>query len=195
MFNSLGYSVTGSDISESMLKQAQANLSSAGLKIPLIKADYRELPDHFKNRFDAMACLSTSICEMPDETEILKAFKSMYRTLNSKGILILTQGTSDKQWKKKPRFIPMLNRPDFSRICVIDYADKSARYNILDIFHSQEKSDFKVWSISYAHVVLRDEFERLLKSAGFASVDFYGDFDFTPYSKETSDRLIVVANK
>jgi glycine/sarcosine N-methyltransferase len=195
MLASLGCDVSGSDISESMLKQARSNLSTAGLNIPLTRADFRELPTQLKTKFDAIVCLSTAICEMPDEKETLEAFTSMYKSLNPRGILVLTQSTSDKQWQEKPRFIPMVNTPDFSRICVIDYTDTSARYNILDIFHSKSKTDFKVWSILYAHIILRDEFERLLKSAGFSNVDFYGDFDFGPYSKESSNRLIVVAKK
>jgi glycine/sarcosine N-methyltransferase len=195
MFNSLGCTVTGSDLSDSMLEEARENLSASNLSAPLIKADYRELPARFQSSFDAAVCLSTSICEMPDESETLKAFTSMHRVLRPGGILILTQGTSDKQWNEKPRFIPMVNTQDFSRVCVIDYFEKSARYNILDIYHSGEKTDFKVWSIMYTGILLRDDFERLLKQAGFEDVDFYGDFDFKPYSKETSSRLIAIAKK
>jgi len=48
----------------------------------------------------------------------------------------------------------MVNKTDFSRICVIDYFEWGARYNILDIFHSEEKRDFRVWSINYTQLLL-----------------------------------------
>ena len=195
LFHSLGCDVLGSDISLSMLAQAQKNLTTCGVKVPLFQVDYRELPQHFDRQFDAVACLSSSILHMPDEAQTLRAFRSMRQVLRHGGILVLTQGTTDKQWRDKPRFIPAVNTKDFSRLFVIDYLDRGARYNILDLFHGQKARDFKVWSVEYPHMLLKDDQERLLKASGFDTVDFYGTYHFDPYDKETSDRLIIVAHK
>lgn len=195
MFRSLGLDAYGSDISDAMLAQARKNLAAQGMKVPILKADYRELPRHFRRKFDAVVCLSTAIGELPDETEALRAFMSMRRVLREGGLLILTQGTSDRQWREKPRFIPAINNREFSRIFVIDYQEKGARYNILDVFHSEQATDFKVWSIEYLQILLRDDMERLLRESGFSKVDFYGTYGFEPYIKETSNRLIAVATK
>jgi glycine/sarcosine N-methyltransferase len=195
LFHSLGCEVFGSDISESMLAQAHTNLAERGVKVPLQKADYRELPQHFSRQFDAVACLSSSILHMPNESEVLRAFRSMREVLREGGILVLTQGTTDKQWAEKPRFILAVNTQEFSRLFVMDYFDQGARYNILDIFHSEEARDFKVWSVDYPHMLLKDDQERLLKASGFGAVDFYGTYHFDPYDKEASGRLIAVAHK
>jgi glycine/sarcosine N-methyltransferase len=195
LFHSLGCQVVGSDISESMLAQARKNLAERGLKMPLQKADYRELPQHFDRRFDAVVCLASSILHMPNEAEVLRAFKSMGKVLRVGGILVLTQGTTDKQWEEKPRFILAVNTKEFSRLFVMDYLDQGARYNILDIFHSEEASDFKVWSVDYPQMLLKNDQERLLKASGFRAVDFYGSYRFDPYDEEASDRLIAVARK
>lgn len=195
LFHSLGCEVCGSDISESMLAQARKNLTECGVDVPLQKVDYRELPQHYDRKFDAVVCLSTSIAEMPDESEVLRAFSSMREVLRDGGILVLTQVTTDKQWKEKPRFILAVNRNDFLRVFVIDRFGRGARYNVLDIFHGERGHDFKVWSIDYANILLRDDQERLLKASGFKSVDFYGSYRFEPYDKEASDRLIAVAHK
>jgi len=119
----------------------------------------------------------------------------MHQVLRDDGIVVLTQVTTDKQWKEKPRFIPAVNNKDFSRVFVIDYFEWGARYNILDVFHSEETTDFKVWSIDYTQVLLQDDQNRLLRKAGFNNVDFYGSFRFDPYDKEASRRLIAVATK
>jgi SAM-dependent methyltransferase len=195
LFHSLGCQVVGSDISASMLAQAGRNLAGCGVDVPLHRVDYRELPRHLERRFDAVVCLSSSILHMPDEAEVLRAFGSMRQVLREGGILVLTQGTTDKQWGKKPRFILVVNTDDFSRVFVIDYLDQGARYNILDIFHGDETRDFKVWSVDYSHMLLQDDHERLLKESGFVNVDSYGSYQFDPYDAETSDRLIVVARK
>jgi glycine/sarcosine N-methyltransferase len=195
LFHSLGCEVTGSDVSESMLTQARKNMSLSGLDISLTKADYRELAQIYSRYFDAVTCLSSAIDEMPDETEVLRAFISMYKVLNPDGILVLSQGTTDRQWRDKPRFIPMINQRDFSRICVIDYFEKGARYNILDIFHSDTTVDFKVWSREFAQFLLKDDLARLLKSAGFRALEFLGSYKMDEYLKESSYRLIVIAHK
>jgi len=195
LFHSLDCDVLGSDISPSMLAQAQKNLDKCGLKVPLFQADYRELPQHFDRQFDAVACLSSSILHMPDEAQTLRAFRSMRQVLRQGGILVLTQGTTDKQWMNKPRFILAVNTRDFSRLFAIDYLDQGARYNILDIFHGQKVRDFKVWSVEYPHMLLKDDQERLLKVSGFEAVDSYGTYHFDPYDRETSGRLIIVAHK
>jgi len=195
LFHSLGCEVVGSDISESMLAQARKNLAERGLKVPLQKADYRELPQHFDRHFDAVVCLSSSILHMPNETEVLRAFRSMRDVLRDGGILVLTQSTTDKQWADKPRFILAVNTEELSRLFVMDYLDQGARYNILDIFHSEETRDFKVWSVDYPQILLKDDQERLLKASGFGAVDFYGSYRFDPYDKEASDLLIAVARK
>lgn len=195
LFHSLGCEVVGSDISDSMLDQARKNLSACGMTVPLYKVDYRELPQYFDRQFDAVMCLSSSILHMPSEAEALCAFKSMRQVLRGGGILVLTQGTTDRQWKEKPRFILIVNDRDFSRLFVVDYIGQGARYNVLDIYHTDEVQDFKVWSVEYPRVYLKDDQERLLKAAGFEVVDFYGSYRFDPYDSATSGRLIVVARK
>ncbi|MBN1991557.1 MAG: class I SAM-dependent methyltransferase [Anaerolineae bacterium] len=195
LFHLLGCEVVGSDTSAAMLAQAEKNLSACGLDLPLHQVDYRELPQYFDRQFDAVACLSSSIHHMPNETEAANAFKSMLGVLRPGKILVLTQGTTDKQWQEKPRFIPAINQKDFTRLFVIDYLGAGARYNILDIFHSDELCDFKVWSVEYPRMYLKNDQERLLKTAGFKVVDAYGSYDFEAYDSETSRRLILVARK
>jgi SAM-dependent methyltransferase len=195
LFHSLGCEVVGSDISPSMLAQARRNLAGLGLELPLHQVDYRHLPECFGRTFDAVVCLSSAILHMPDETEASKAFRSMAGVLRPGGILVLTQGTSDRQWREKPRFLLALDNEEVTRLFVIDYEGQGARYNILDIGHRQPGGELKVWSADYPRVLLRDDYARLLPEAGFASVCFYGGYGFEPYDKEESRRLIVVAKR
>ncbi len=193
LFHSLGCVVIGSDISASMLAQAEANLAQAGLTVPLHCVDYRELPQQIEGKFDAVVCLSSSILHMPDDTEVLRAFRSMRGVLREGGILVLTQGTTDKQWKEQPRFILAIDLQDFTRLFVIDYLGQGARYNVVDIERSELEHGLKVWNVEYPRILLKDDLERLLQDSGFGSMVFYGSFLLDPYDKKTSDRLIVVA--
>jgi glycine/sarcosine N-methyltransferase len=194
LFHTLGREVHGADISDAMLAQAAKNLAKAGVNIPFQKADYRELPRTFRQSFDAVVCLSSSI-HRPDEPEVLRAFKSMHAILRDEGILVLTQGTTDKQWKEKPRFILAVNDPHWTRLFVIDYLGRGARYNILDITRDEADGGLEFWSVDYPQMLLKDDHGRLLTVAGFTRVASYETYDFEPYDRGTSNRLIVVAQK
>jgi glycine/sarcosine N-methyltransferase len=195
MFERLGLEVFGSDISSAMLARAERNLAALALDIPLERADYRDLNQAYRRRFDAVVCLSSAILEMPDGAEAAKAFASMRNVLADDGILVLSQGTTDKQWAEKPRFVLAVNKPDFSRLFVIDYVRGGADYNVLDIFHGDDSWDLKVWTGHYHNMLLRDDHERLLTRAGFHRISFYGSYAAEPYDSTSSDYLITVAHK
>jgi glycine/sarcosine N-methyltransferase len=195
LFHALGCDVVGSDISPSMLAQARNNLSACDIQVPLHQADYRDLTQHYDERFDAVVCLSSSILHMPNEDEVLRAFRSMRDVLREGGVLVLTQGTTDRQWAEKPRFILAVNTAAFSRLFVIDYLGAGARYNILDIRHGEGENGLKVWSVEYPQMLLKDDQARLLTASGFVTIDFFGTYRFDPYDKEASPRLIAVAYK
>jgi glycine/sarcosine N-methyltransferase len=195
MFHRLGLEVFGSDASRAMLTKAEQNLSGLGLSIPLRQVDYRMLNQSYRRSFEAVVCLSSAILEMPDEDEVIRALASMRSVLADRGVLIISQGTTDKQWAEKPRFVLVVNKADFSRVFVIDYVDEGAKYNVLDVFHGEHGWDLKVWTGHYRIMLLRDDYERLLRHAGFGRVEFYGSYSAKPYSKSLSNLLIAVAHK
>jgi len=195
LFHTLDCEVFGSDISTAMLAQAERNLASHRVDVTLDQADYRELPLTYPRDFDAVVCLSSAFFEMPDEVELRRALASMRGVLRGGGILVLTAGMSDRTWREKPRFIPEVNRGDFTRLFVIDYLERGARFNVVDLFHDPARKGMQVWSIHYDRVYLRDDIEGALHKVGFRRYAFYGSYEFEPYSKEMSGMLIAVAEK
>jgi glycine/sarcosine N-methyltransferase len=193
LFHSLGLEVVGSDVSEAMLVQARKNLADHGVEMPLHQADYRNLPETFGQRFDAVVCLG-AIGYMPDEAQVLRALRSMRAVLRDRAVLILTAVPTDSQWVEKPRFILNANTREFSRLFVIDYLEHTARYNVLDIYHGEESRGLEVWSTELT-VLLQADQQRLLEQAGYRSVEFFGTFAFEPYDRTTSTRLIAVARR
>ncbi len=193
LFSLLGVEVFGSDVSVAMLAQAERNLASHGLRIPLEQADFRELPFTFAREFDAVVCLSSAHFEMPDEHELTRAFASMRGVLRSGGVLVVTSGMSDRTWAEKPRFIPEVNRDDFTRLIVIDYLEEGVRFNVVDLAHRDGQNVMNVWGITYKKIYLHDSVEKSLREAGFKAWTFYGSYLFEPYRKESSQMLIAVA--
>jgi ubiquinone/menaquinone biosynthesis C-methylase UbiE len=195
LFHTLGYQVTGSDISPSMLARAQKNLAGEGVEVPLHQIDYRALPRSFTTRFDVVTCLSSSLLHMENDDQVFLALRSMRAVLRRGGILVLSQGTTDRQWAEKPRFVLAANTTELSRLFVIDYLDAGARYNIVDIRRGGEGKELEVWSVEYPRILLHDDQKRLLRVTGFSPVEFYGSYRFEPYDKEASRVLIAVAQR
>ena len=195
IFHELGCQAVGSDLSDEMLELAKENLAEADVDIPLHRVDYRDLPQHFSERFDAVVCWSASIIHVSDDNDALRAFRSMREALIDGGILILDQGITDRRHREMKRFSLSRDTPDATRIYVADELnERNVRYTILDVVHSETGGQLHVWTTD-GHILLRDDQERLLSEAGFSSVDFFGTYDFQPYRKQESLRLIAVARK
>ena len=195
IFDQIGCRAVGSDISDEMLKLARENLAEARETIPLHKVDYRELPQHFDERFDAVVCWSASIIHVSDDDDALRAFRSMYDVLADGGILVLDQGITDKRFSEMSRFQLSRDTPEATRIYVADVVgERDVEYSILDVVRDSDGSQLHVWTTD-GHIFLRDDQERLLTEAGFRSVEFYGTYDFRSYDKLESNRLIAVARR
>ncbi|WP_345977570.1 class I SAM-dependent methyltransferase [Sulfurimonas sp. HSL3-7] len=194
MFHSLGYSVIGSDLSNAMLRKAHENLKEASLDLPLINSDFRELEKHFKTQFDAVVCLTNSINEVLDESEVRRALESMKAILRPGGILVFDQGQSDATMKNPPRYDPVINNRDFSRLFVLEYSANVMQVKIFDFVHTEDKCEFNHTTVNVA-IRLKDDWDRILSDVGFSDIHYLGDLDFAPYDKNTSRRLIVVAHK
>jgi glycine/sarcosine N-methyltransferase len=192
LFRSLGCDVVGSDLSEAMLGRARERLRTAEAEIPLVRADFRHLPRAVAGPFDAVVCLSTSLPHLHDEAEIVRSLESMRAVLRDGGILVLDQGMTDRQWTEKPRFIPAINTPEFSRLMAIDYTEETFVVHVIDFLEEDGERAFHVDRFVY-RALLRDDYDRLLRVAGFRDVEFLGGFDGRPYDRVQSRRMIVVA--
>lgn len=194
LFQSMGVDVVGSDASDAMLDVARERVAAAGANASLHCMDFRCLPERIDETFDAVVCLSTSLPHVHEDSEILKALRSMRGVLREGGILVLDQGMTDRQWSEQPRFVPAVNTPELSRLMAIDYGEETFTVHVLDFAEVREGRAFHHDTFVYRRL-LADDYVRLLGQAGFGSISAFGGFDFEPYSKTESRRLIVVAER
>ena len=57
-----------------------------------------------------------------------------------------------------------------------------------------KKIDFR-HNLFRLRIRLQDEWQRMLKQVGFKNIDYFGNWRFSSYNKDTSMRLIAVAEK
>jgi ubiquinone/menaquinone biosynthesis C-methylase UbiE len=84
-----GYSVTGVDLSENMLKKAQQNANKEGFEIDFRQDDARNLP--FKDEFDLVIMICEGAFPLMETDEMnFQILESASRSLNKNGKLIFT---------------------------------------------------------------------------------------------------------
>ncbi len=118
----------------------------------------------------------------------------MREVLKPGGVLVVSQGMTDRQYRERPRFVPIVDTAALSRIMAIDYFDTSWKVHVLDLIRSGGELEFAVNAFEYV-LLLKDDYERLVKEAGFDSVAFYGDLQLAPYDKLVSNQFVMVAQK
>lgn len=192
LFHLFGYDVYGSDVSDAMLSQAHKNISEAKVNIPVKKVDYRDLEKHYDSNFDAILCLTSAINESLGDAETLRALSSMKAVLRTGGILVFDQGQSDASMKNPPKFSPIVNNRDYSRLFIMDYTDDVMKVDIFDFTHTDDYCDFNHACVQ-VQIRIKADWDRILDEAGFTRTEYFGDWAFTQYDKEKSKRLIVVA--
>ncbi len=191
IFNSLGVKVTGSDLSDSMLKIARQKIEKDNLPVTLLKADFHKLSRYFNKKFDAVVCLSNAINEK--DVDIDRALKSFKSVLNENGIIIFDQGQTDFTMKNPLKYCPVVNNRDFTRLFTMKYDNDLMKVEIFDFLHTEKENDFK-HNEFFIKIRLYNDWLTILEKAELAA-QFYGDWNFQEYSTSKSKRLIVVAKK
>ncbi len=190
MLSQLGYAVSGSDYSLSMLDAARGNLAKYNIEVPLHQCDFRYLETKHSSTFDAIVCLSTALPHLHSDEDLILALTSMKHTLYKGGLLVLTQGTTHFTLTL-PSIEVVVNRKDFSRVFVKEHDDRFQTIHVLDLFHSERRIESNQYDFVY-RILLDDDYRRLLAESGYSNIEIFGDYDRTPYD-EKSERLIVTA--
>jgi 2-polyprenyl-3-methyl-5-hydroxy-6-metoxy-1,4-benzoquinol methylase len=190
-----GYSVTGIDLSESMLEKARKTAAEEKLKIELIKKDARNFS--LETQFD----LSIMICEgafplMETDEMNFSILRNIYASLKSPGKLILTTCNG---------LYPLFNSvKDFLNSSP---GDTKSLENSFDLMTFRDHSVYEIIDDSGNKRVLKcneryytpPEINWLLKSIGFTRIEIFGCHlgAFSRNDKLTTEdyEMLVVAEK
>jgi glycine/sarcosine N-methyltransferase len=192
MFHDMGLKASGSDISPEMLALAKINLE--GKYIPLKKEDFRSLGNSWGENFEMITCLTTSLPHMLTDEDIILALTSMYNRLSPGGVLVVTSGITDALLNNKPKFIPARILSDEAFYFVMEYPENQLIFNVVYIRKTPDSFEEKFTSLTY-NAMRRSVLERCFGKTEFKKVDYYGDYDFSPYDPTVSSKLIIVAEK
>jgi glycine/sarcosine N-methyltransferase len=193
MLDRLGIKCFGSDLSPEMLTSARKNLK--GKNIPLQKEDFRNLSRSWKQKFDMLICLTTSLPHMLTDKDVIQALDSMHERLNQGGILVISNGITDSLLDEKPKFIPARIFKNQAFYFFFEYpSEKQVIFNILQV--KKTKNSFThTYAVMHYNAMRKSVLERCFDKTKFRKVNYYGNHDFTKYSVKNGKRLVVVAER
>lgn len=179
-----GYKVLGADLSAHSISEASKHAEHG---LDFIVHDMREVIEGEK--FDAIFNLFTSFGYFEDKADNIKVIRAAHEMLNEKGLFVI-------DFMNAHRVIANLVENEVKIVDGIQF-NISREYDGAHIFkHIQFNDNNHNYHFTERVQALKQEdFEEMLISNGFEILRIFGDFDLNVFNEDTSDRLILIAQK
>lgn len=178
--NSLGYNVTGVDLSENSIAFAKQ------FENETLHFDVHDMCEPYSKTFDSVFNLFTSFGYFEDEADNLKTINAIKANLNATGFGVI-------DFMNSHYITNNLISEDKKSVDGIDFYQKRTYENgyiIKDISFTVEKQKHQYQERVRAFTL--NDFEDLFEKAGVYLLDVFGDYKLQKYDKNTSERLVMI---
>lgn len=178
--NSLGYNVTGIDISEKSIQYAQK------YENPTLKFELHDMCETFPKQFDAVFNLFTSFGYFEDDEDNLTALKAFKANLNEVGFGVID--FMNVNWvinNLVPNETKTVEGIDFH---IQKYFKDNYIYKEI-FFEFEGKAQHFTERVKALNL---EDFERLFEKADIYLLDIFGDYKLNKFDSENSERLIMI---
>lgn len=177
---SLGYRVTGTDISNQAITRAQREAERLSLNVSWQRADVRRLDEVVAGTFDAVISCDNSLPALLSEAELIQAVRQIFERLESPGISIISMRDYQQIFAEKKRFnLRQIHQIDGNRLIVFDLWDYQEEFVTFTVLFVREGS--AGWSVTCHPMVYRaiysNDFIRILREVGFNQVELIKQLD------------------
>jgi SAM-dependent methyltransferase len=180
----LGFTIYGVDLSKQSIEHAKQ------YEKPNLNFDVHDMREVYKaNTFDYVVNLFTSFGYFSDETDNQKAIDAMCQNLKPGGILVIDfMNTFKIAGNLKEKEAKTIDGIEFR---ITRKIENKIIVKTIEFTHEKQKYEFEERVMG---LTLKD-FESYFKKAGLKLIETFGNYNLDYYSKNTSDRLILVAGK
>ncbi len=188
----LGYQMTGVDLSEDMLAQAQKKAMDAKQKIDFFQMDMTEIL--LPKKYDAVICCCDGLNYCCEDDELLDAFLGVATAVSPDGMFLFDMNTEYK-------FKEVLGNQEHTSI------DESAAYFWANEYDADEKINTYYVNLfsemenglyerqeecHYERAYSIEEISDFLEKAGFLILDIFSDYEEKPVHEKT-ERYVFIA--
>ncbi len=178
--NSLGFDVTGADLSENSIAEAT---KFANNKLQFKVHDMRE---PFEEKYDAIFNLFTSFGYFEDDADNFKTIKAIHNSLTETGFAVIDFMNVDY-------VLDNLVADEIKTVEGIDFHIK--RYlkdgHIYKEIEFEDKGE-KFHFTEKVQALRLEDFEKIMEEAGIFLLDIFGDYKLRKFYKTQSERLIMI---
>ena len=188
-----GLDVTGVDLSEEMLAIAASEADKAGVTLNLRRADMRQLPIDFENRFDAIINMFSSFGYLESESDDQQVLHQAAKVLKPGGRLMMD--LLNREWV-------IINNEEYDwhqhadgRV-VLEHRDLNLAQSINHLTYTEILPDGtrRIMSDLNMRLYTLTEMIKMLDTANLTLQNVYGGFRGENYTVNTR-RMILVAVK
>jgi SAM-dependent methyltransferase len=196
-FRERGYEFQGADFSPEMIEQCRrADPEHAG---DYFRSDFRDLKQKVSPPYDALLCLGCSLPHLMSEEDFYEALSNFAAVLKRGGTLVTQFVNFDAIYRRGDRIRPLNHRirpeGEYFFLRVYDLISESQMDINLNVLIKRGRDwDWKMVNTSL-FPIHADPYIELVKRAGFADVRLFGDYAFSPFDRDASGDLIVVAER
>lgn len=178
--NSIGYNVTGADLSENSIAHAKQ------FENDTLRFEVHDMCTPFNEKFDAVFNLFTSFGYFPNEEDNLRTIKAIKADLNEYGFGVIDFMNSEF-------IIDNLVAENTKTVDGIEFHLKRRvedGHIIKDISFTAEGVDYTFQERVRAFTL--SDFEALFEQAGVYLIDVFGNHKLSKFHNKTSERLILI---
>lgn len=171
---SLGYEVTGTDISDRELEEAKKRADNNGVQIRFGHADFRALEDSLEEQFDIVIAMDNALPHMLTREDLNAAVRSITGMIRDGGIFVASIRDYDSLLKDKPPYSPpyIHKKANGQRVSFQTWTWKDDIYHLVQyIIDDDETLQISKFECDY-RATLREELTELLKSNGCGEVEW-----------------------
>jgi len=192
-----GIDLTCVDYSEQMLAVLEKKVRENGLVCAIHKMDIAELS--LRRKYDLFLIPFNSLSEITDREKHRQTLTGVAEHLTDTGVFICTMHNPGKRLKTVDRLVRQMGdyRIEGEGRLIIQYVfnyDQDSQivsgnqfYEIYDQHHKLIEK--RILDVNF-YLFHKAEFETLIKQCGFAVIDLYGDYHYSPFEEANSPYLI-----
>lgn len=179
--NSLGYQVTGADLSENSIQEAKKFENE---KLQFYVSDMRA---PIEQSYDAIFNLFTSFGYFDDDHEDLLILKNIKKALYKNGVFVFD--FLNATFVKKHLVTEEVKIIDGIQFDINRAIKNGFIYKNISFFADEKQHEFTE-KVKYLDVKKMIDY---LENVGFSIEHIFGDYELTDFNESTSNRLIIVA--
>lgn len=185
-----GYQVTGIDLNQEMIYEAQKQTEKTGLVIKFIQGDMRDLEQLVDQTYDGIVCFGNTIVHLTRKREIEQFFQTIFELLSEDGTFLFQIVNYDRILNRNIKELPVIKNKEkdliFFRYYDYDQESGLIHFNTKLILQNgiEHEHTFKLYPL------LQQEIIEILSKIGFTKIEIFADFKLSQFSLNDSKALV-----